>query len=67
MTCLQQAQNVQPLRSHSIHLWIELATSKSEPWMHVKHEEVSAFRGRISLRSGCRARGRRALSAWQPS
>jgi hypothetical protein len=25
------------------------STSKSEPWMHVKHEEVSAFRGRISL------------------
>jgi hypothetical protein len=49
MTCLQQAQNVQPLHSHSIHLWIELATSKSEPWMHVKHQKISAFRGRISL------------------
>ena len=49
MTCLQQAQNVQPLHSDSIHLRIKVATSKSEPWMHVEPEEVSAFRGRISL------------------
>jgi len=49
MTCLQQAQNVQPQHSHLIHLRIELATSKSEPWMHVKHEEASAFRGCMSL------------------
>ena len=49
MTRLQQAPNVQPLHSDSIHLRIELATSTSEPWMHVKHKEVSAFHGRIRL------------------
>jgi hypothetical protein len=49
MTCLQQAQNGQPLHSDSIQLRIELTTSKSEPSVHVKHEEVSVCRGRISL------------------
>jgi hypothetical protein len=39
MTRLRQAQNVQPLHSDSIHLRIELATSKSAPWMRVKREE----------------------------
>jgi hypothetical protein len=49
MTALQLAQNVQALHLDSIHLRIELATSKSESWMHVKHEVASAFLGRISL------------------
>jgi hypothetical protein len=43
MTCLQQAQNVQPLHSDSIHLRIELAKPS--------HVETQSVREQVGLRS----------------